>query len=173
MKHLKWLALLFVACSEPAVQNYVQESDDGKVIIKGQTIWAIYDHGGDLPMIDVAMYSITNESQKTAYLQGVSLEKITGNKDSLGNIEVTKSKPIDSVFCKKCFFENQKVGAMKLKHMELYFEPFPVEISYHHNYQAIRLKMIYGTDTIISDAELDVEREEPFDMSLDPDIILP
>ena len=164
MKQLFWLTLLFISCADVATTKHSNESVNKTINIDGQRIWAIYDHGGSLPEIDAAMFSITNSSNKAAYLQGLSLEYITGDIDSLGVTTVVDSKPVDSLNCKKCFFENQKVSPHRIVHMEMYFNPFPVEVSYHHNYQALRLKMTYGKDTVVADAILDVEREEPFEI---------
>lgn len=158
------LMLLFHSCQESSSNEWQADSESENFLsIEGQRIWAVYDHNGPPPIIDVAMFTIANRSDQSLYLQGISLEHVEGDLDSLGNIVITEAKSLDSLHCRKCFFENQGIGANRLKHMQLYFDPIQVEISYQHNYQAIRLKMNYGGDTIFSDAILDVEREEPFE----------
>ena len=130
--------------------------------IEGQNIWAIYDHAGPLASVDVVMFSIHNQEQSTISMRAISLEHVTGDMDSIGNIVVAQSHRIDSTNCKKCNLQNISVKPNRVIHLEVYFSPVSVEIDYHHNYQALRMTFLYKGDTIFADAVMDIEREESY-----------
>jgi len=154
-------SLALVSCSE-SVQNQLEvEQNLGYLDIDGQNIWAIYTHGESPANVDAAMFTLTNRFKRKVYPKFISLEKVIGDIDSTGVISISSASPIDSLYCKKCDVNNIQIRPNYRKDLEVYFQTDLFEVSYHHNYQAIRLTLELDGDTLVGDAIVDVEREEP------------
>jgi hypothetical protein len=153
--------LTLVGCSESSQSQLEIEKNLEHLEIDGQNIWAIYTHGETPATVDVAMFTLTNRFKNPIYPKFISLEKIMADVDSAGTISITSTASIDSLYCKKCDVNNIQLKSNYRQNLEVYFQTGLFEVSYKHNYQAIRLTLELNGDTLIGDAKVDVEQEAP------------